>query len=142
MTTNTIKETISLHKKELTIGGFLVLLLAISIFGLYCSSSSDVSTPKADEFGRQSANAHAESVVNESDANSIAVQVGEKSREREMSREELDRLIKLSKQNGKLKELVSEYEKVINENRPVDARDLNSRERQLHTDHREHQDNR
>jgi hypothetical protein len=130
------------HKHAIHVAAVLAVILSVCLLGLYCSSSSDVSTPKADEFGRQSANAHAESVVNESDANSIAVQVGEKSREREMSREELDRLIKLSKQNGKLKELVSEYEKVINENRPVDARDLNARERQLLTDLRELQDNR
>jgi copper chaperone CopZ len=120
------------HKHAIHIGGAIVGMLLVCVVAIYLTSSSETSTPKADEFGKQSANSHAESVTLESEANTIAEQVGKVDQQRVAEGKNVESSKSgLKGRTEKLNKSRSEYEKVRNTPVTVDTNDLDDRERRL-----------
>jgi preprotein translocase subunit SecF len=123
------------HKKEIWIGGVIVFMLIVCVVGIYLNSSSLVSTPKADEFGRQSAEAHTESVAKEAEADAIAEQIEQVEGERQKQKQRVESSrSRLQTSRDKLNKSKENYEKVVSQPVAVSDDDLDARERKLYAD--------
>lgn len=117
------------------IGAGLAVMLLVCILGLYCSSSSKVSVPKADEYGIN-ANVHHDASVNaEADAANIRARVDEIEKDRQTEgRVYTERTRQAQRSRGDLDRQRKDYEKVRSTKPVGGGDDLDARERQLLAD--------
>ena len=122
----------------LRIAAGLGILLLVCLAGLYCSSSSEVSTPKADQYGNAANVAHQDSTNSEAEANKIGEQVDAVERQREEATKTYEKNRKAD--TKKLSDKRKRYEEA--RDKPVGSIDtdldiLSDRERKLLADLRE-----
>lgn len=111
-----------LKPQHIAIG--LVGFILICIVGMYCSSSSETNTRKADRHAVNANTAHQESIVHEKEAEVLA----EEGRAIEKERIQATKTYQKSKP-GKVDR--SKYEKVTKEPVVISGDDLDARERKL-----------
>lgn len=109
--------------------------LVVLVMYLWITASSVTKVPKAEEYGKQSANANAVSVQAENNANVSAAQIAVVEAQRQTAK--TDALVaKAAKDQAEINRIKRkvEYENFRKKGVVVDANNLDARERQLITD--------
>lgn len=114
-------------KRTIEIWGAIVGVLVIGLWFAWCSSSSTVNVPKADKQANISAAANANSVMHETEANTIAVEVKKAEVKTNSARKEFKKSATAARKPVKREK----YEKIRNTPVTIDRDDVDARERKL-----------
>ncbi len=119
-------EFLKTHKVAIQIGGFIAVALVVCLLGLYLTSSSKVSVPKADQQANIAAQANANSEVHLTEANSLANQANQAQTDVNTSRVDYKQASDKARQRKR-------YDEVRKDPVTVSDRDLDKREHDVLT---------
>lgn len=112
-----------------------VVLIGVVLLYAWCSASSGDGVPKAEEYNKQSANAHIDSVKSEGNANVTAVEVQAIDAQRvEANRASTVAKARKDEAVSNLNKRTDQYEKFKKQGVVVSDADLDARERKLLAD--------